>query len=216
MIRRVKIIPPRSHRAAIDEVMDLQADMRSAVLQGFRIVQYDETMVTRTTIPKLDWSHKFQNSEVDYSQLNRDPIAIVAAVSRERGLELAMQFPKSVNVTKFKVFLDELRRINPYDNILLIGDQLSVHRNHTVKSRIDDLSFRLSFTPRYSPDYNGIESVFSMVKDNLKRQRLYAIMNNKRVNLNYMISKAFNELCPHKVAKCVAKSLELLGIDDLA
>ena len=79
-------------------------------------------MATRTTIPKLDWSHKFKNSEVDYSQLNRDPIAIVAAVSRERGLELAMQFPKSVNVTKFKVFLDELRRINPYDNILLIGD----------------------------------------------------------------------------------------------
>lgn len=79
-------------------------------------------MVTRTSIPKLDWSHKFKNSEVDYSQLNRDPIAIVAAVSRERGLELAMQFPKSVNVTKFKVFLDELRRINPYDNILLMGD----------------------------------------------------------------------------------------------
>ena len=161
-------------------------------------------MATRTTIPKLDWSHKYQNSEVDYSQLNRDPIAIVAAVSRERGLELAMQFPKSVNVTKFKVFLDELRRINPYDNILLIGDQLSVHRNHTVKSRIDDLGFRLSFTPRYSPDYNGIESVFSMVKDNIKRQRLSAIVNNKRVNLNYMISKALNELCPHKVAKCVA------------
>ena len=38
MIRRVKIIPPRSHRAAIDEVMDLLADVRSAVLQGFRIV----------------------------------------------------------------------------------------------------------------------------------------------------------------------------------
>ena len=41
-------------------------------------------------------------------------------------------------------------------------------------------------------------------------------MNNKRVNLNYMISKAFNESCPHKVAKCVAKSLQILGIDDLA
>ena len=161
-------------------------------------------MVTRTTIPKLDWTLKHQNSEVDYSQLNRDPIAIIAAVSRERGLELEMQFPKSVNVTKFKVFLDELRRINPYDNILLIGDQLRVHLNHTVKERIDDLNFRYSNTPRYSPNYNGIESVFSMVKDSIKKQRLHAIVNKKRVNLNYMVRKAFNDLCPHKVAKYVA------------
>ena len=50
-------------------------------------------MVTRTSIPKLDWSHEFKNSEVDDSQLNRNPIAIVAAVSRERGLKFAMQFP---------------------------------------------------------------------------------------------------------------------------
>ena len=32
MIRRVKIIPPRSLRGAIDEAMDLRADIRSAIL----------------------------------------------------------------------------------------------------------------------------------------------------------------------------------------
>ena len=42
--------------------------------------------------------------------VNKGAIAVVGAVSREIGVDLYMTFPKSVNIEKFKVFLEELRR----------------------------------------------------------------------------------------------------------
>ena len=53
------------------------------------------------------------------------PIAIILAVSRENGLELIQTHPRSINAMKFKSFLEELRARNPFDDILLVMDNLS-------------------------------------------------------------------------------------------
>ena len=108
-------------------------------------------MVTKRTIPKSDWSLKHSNTCLDFQNLNNGAIAVLAAVSRERGVELAMTFKRSVNVPKFKVFLDELRRRNPFDNMLIVFDNLAVHRNRFVMERMNELGFRHAFTPRYQP-----------------------------------------------------------------
>ena len=64
-------------------------------------------------------------------------MAVVAAVSRERGVETAMTFKRSVNVPKFKVFLEELRRQHPFDDMLLVLDNLRVHRSPEVMERME-------------------------------------------------------------------------------
>ena len=97
---------------------------------------------------------------------------MIAAISREKGIEAVMCFPKSINVPKYKVFLEEIRRRNPYDNIIIMQDNLGVHRNRFSIERMNDLGFRYTFTPRYSPEYNGIEEVFSISKSYIKRKRL--------------------------------------------
>ena len=56
-------------------------------------------------------------------------LAVVAAISREQGVEMAMIFPKSLNVSRFKIFLDNLRAAHPFDDIMLVMDNLSVHKN---------------------------------------------------------------------------------------
>ena len=86
-------------------------------------------MVTKRCIPHDDWSKLRCNTEWDYWETNTKPVAVLGAVSREKGIELIMNFPKSVNCRRFKVFLDELRRLNPFDNIMLMMDNLSVHKN---------------------------------------------------------------------------------------
>ena len=83
-----------------------------------------------------------------------------------------MVFKRSVNVSKFKIFLEELRSAWPFDDMLLCMDNLSVHRNVEVRERMEELGFRWCFTPRYSPAYNGIEEVFSLAKRDIKRRRL--------------------------------------------
>ena len=118
-------------------------------------------MVTKRSIPKTDWNLKYNNTGMGFTQLNNGAIAVLAAVSREKGVELAMTFKRSVNVPKFKLFLDELRRRYPFDNMLIVFDNLAVHRNQHVLERMEELSFRWAFTPRYSPAYNGIEDVWA-------------------------------------------------------
>jgi hypothetical protein len=89
----------------------------------------DEMMVTKSTHPTHDWSKVKTNTKFDKSWMNNEPIAVLGAVSREKGIELMMTFRKSVNVPKFKVFLEELRQKNPFDNMILVMDNLRVHRN---------------------------------------------------------------------------------------
>jgi hypothetical protein len=121
------------------------------VLQGFRIIQLDEMMVTKRTFPKQDWSKLRSNTSFDFAQTDTKAVAVVGAVSREKGVELIMTWPKSVNVMKFKIFLEELRRLNPFDNMLLMMDNLAVHRSQHTRERMDELGFRYAWTPRYSP-----------------------------------------------------------------
>jgi len=69
----------------------------------------DEMVVTKSTLPKVEWSLPKENMKLDLSRIDTGPIAVLGAVSRERGIEHIMLFEKSVNIPKFKVFLEELR-----------------------------------------------------------------------------------------------------------
>jgi len=75
-----------------------------------------------------------------------------------------MLFDFSVNMTKFKVYLDELRARYFFDDICIYLDNLSVHRSNAIKERMDELSIAYVFSPIYSPDLNPVEYVFSMAK----------------------------------------------------
>ena len=87
-------------------VRELSREVRFAKEQRFRVVQLDEMVVTKSTIPKGDWAEPLANSELDISKINTKPIAVLGAVSMEYGVELVMMFKKSVNIKRFKVFLD--------------------------------------------------------------------------------------------------------------
>ena len=152
--------------------------------------------VTTKTFPSHDWSKLKQNTMLDYRQMSMKPIAVLGAVSREKGIEHVMTFPKSVNITKFKTFLEELRIKNPFDDVILMMDNLSIHRSQQIRDRMDELGFRWAYTPRYSPWYNGIEEVWSMSKRYIRKKRLSAIMNDREVEIKELIMKSFERMQP--------------------
>jgi len=77
--------------------------------------------------------------------------AVIAAVSRERGLDQIDVFRHSITKIKFKLFLEGLRRRYPFDDILLVMDQLSLHKSVDVKELMDELGFMYTYTPAYAP-----------------------------------------------------------------
>ena len=85
------------------------------------------------------------------------------------GTDLTMTFKDSVNIPKFKTFIEELRRLYYFDDLCIYMDNLSVHRSKVIRDRLEELSIAYVFQPPYSPQYNGIETVFGLVKGILKR-----------------------------------------------
>ena len=118
------------------------------------------------------------------------------AVSREYGLDLMQIYKNSINKNKFKVFLDELRRKYWTDDILLIMDNLAVHRNGEVKKLMDELGFHYAYTPVASPQYNGIEEVIGMGKAIVKKRRMEAIIKGEEIDMDKLIETSFNDVNP--------------------
>ena len=108
-------------------------------------------------------------------------------MSAEYGVDIVMTFNSSINKQKFKCFLEELRRRYFLENLCIYLDNLSVHTSKEIRERMDELSIKYIFNPIYSPDFNPIETIFSIAKGKVKRKRLEAIIKEEKVNVNDLI-----------------------------
>ena len=79
----------------------------------------DETMFTRRTIGDSEWTLPKQNALFDEARLNEPTLAVLAAVSKEKGHEHYDVFEKSVNVGKYKSWLTQLREKTGDDKVCL-------------------------------------------------------------------------------------------------
>ena len=104
---------------------------------------------------------------------------MLVGISKEKGVDLVMIFEHSVNKEKFKEFVTKLRTKYQDDNLCLFFDNLAVHRSKEVREHLNQQLIPYVFCPPYSPDFNGIESVFSIYKNKLKRERLSDLVNNR-------------------------------------
>ena len=168
-------------------------------------------MVTKSTIPTHEWSRKNTPVQIDYKQYVSKTIAVLVGVSAECGVDLVMTYDKSVNIPKFKIFLEELRRRYFFDDLCIYMDNLSVHISNAVKERLEELSIKCIYAPVYSPEYNPIEYCFSVAKGMIKRERLEAILHEKKIDLVKVIHRSFDRIKRESINNCVTHSLRLLN-----
>ena len=121
-------------------------------------------MFTKSALPKTEYCLPRQNLNIDKSQTNEPAMALLSGISKEKGQELFMMFPQSVNIPKFKEYLTKLREVNGDSKICLFMDNLTTHTSNRTKDNMRELGIRYIWNIAYSPDYNPIESVFSKVK----------------------------------------------------
>ena len=131
----------------------------------FRVIQLDECLITKNTLPTHAWTLPKTNIRIDQRESYTKAKAIIVAVSREYGLDHIEVFNNSITKRKFKLFLDNLRSKYFMDDILLIMDNLGLHKSAEVKERMNELGFLYTYTPVYSPDFNGgVESTIGLGK----------------------------------------------------
>ena len=93
-------------------------------MEGYRILYTDEFVTTKSTIPTHAWSLPYQPIKVDPNQYSSKAIASIISISEEAGIELIMNFEKSVNNDKFITYLVALRRKYPFYRLAVFLDRL--------------------------------------------------------------------------------------------
>ena len=127
-------------------------------------------------------------------QLNDPPKAVIVAASTENGVEHFSIFSRSVNRAKFKIFLEEMRERWPLDRVTIVMDNLSLHKSNDVKNKMRELGYQWAWTPVYSPQFNGVESVIGQCKHWVKRERLNRILKGRQVDIAEIIEDSFGRL----------------------
>jgi transposase len=56
------------------------------------------------------------------------------------------------------------------------------------------LGLKVIWAPKYSPQYNAIESTFGVLKQSYRKMRLQAIANNEDLEAQVIVRRAINQL----------------------
>ena len=132
--------------------------------------------------------------------------ALILGISNQTGIDYHEIYEKSVNIEKFATYLKNLRQNHGKQKIALYLDNLSVHRSNKIKELMKDLDIKYVWGIPYSPDYQPIESVFSMVKNNYRKESIYHIINNIPINFRKLIRSSFENIERIKVQNCINRS----------
>ena len=170
------------------------AALKRARRDGFRVIYIDETVFTRSTVPRTEYCLPEQNMTADKSWVNEPTVAVLSGISREKGQELFIQFPKSVNVEKFKEYLEKLRAANGRAKIALFMDNLSSHTAPASREKMKELGFRCIFNVAYACDWNPIEYTFARVKHRFRCLRGQVITGALHCSYEGIIDRAFKSL----------------------
>jgi transposase len=84
----------------------------------------------------------------------------------QNGYISAVRVDGGVKSAHFAIFIQGIQA--PPGTVILM-DNASIHNTHAVRDAISQKQFVMLFVPPYSPDFNPIENMFSMVKNAFRR-----------------------------------------------
>lgn len=137
-------------------------------LNPIQAVFIDESGTNVTATPRYGWAPKGQRARGAAPRNYHQNTTVVAALTTQ-GIQGALSFPGALDSEAFDVFVDQVLVPSLVPGQTVFLDNLSVHRRHSVRTRIVAAQCDLVYLPAYSPDCNPIELAFSKLKTYLRR-----------------------------------------------
>ncbi len=134
-----------------------------------RLVFIDETW-TRTNMAALrGWAPKGQRLIAKVPHGKWKTLTFVAALRHDR-VDAPWLLEGPINGERFRIYVEQvlIPTLKPGD--IVIADNLGSHKGKAVRRAIRQTGARLLFLPKYSPDLNPIEQLFSKLKHHLRNQ----------------------------------------------
>lgn len=106
---------------------------------NYDIVWLDEVCFSSRVNATHSFSPKNKPLFMDSKKTEIKFQAVLAAVSEQNGIDMIMQFEKSVDQIKYMKFLVAFRQKYPFRKICFYLDNLSVHKTKKVLKKYDEL-----------------------------------------------------------------------------
>ena len=158
--------------------------------------------MTKRSFQGRTWSGKNENVAVDQQQIYQGYRATIASVSAETGIEMFKTYEYAITQWEFAYFLRALIRKNDRP-LAVMMDNLNVHKTDFVKAVYVAGDIKPIFNVGYSPEFNGIEAVFSQVKRKYNMERLNKLANDMIFDQTTEIRRAFAKIKPEVVRGCI-------------
>jgi transposase len=133
---------------------------KTYVDEGRNFISIDETSFGRNYLPAIGYAKKGERFYVKRPYLSIKTCSVVAAVSINNPV-VFFKKPGSFNTDTYCEFLETLDL--PPKTVLLM-DNVRFHHSHKVKHLVTLRKWDILYVPPYSPIFNPIEGVFSIVK----------------------------------------------------
>lgn len=137
-------------------------------LSGRRLIFLDESGVNRAMTRRYARAPRGQRAYA-HAPVNRGSnVTLIAALSLE-GVIAPMQVEAATSGDVFLAYLDQVLCpvLRPGDLVLM--DNLPAHKVPGVRTRIESVGAELLYLPRYSPEYNPVEQLWSKIKAWLRK-----------------------------------------------
>ncbi len=144
--------------------------MATAELRATDLVFVDESGANRALCPLYGWAPRGERAR-GQAPRNRGPNTSLLAAMNMDGWVATMTVEGSTNKEVFLTYLESVLCPALRAGQVVVMDNLSVHKNETVREKIEACGCRLVFLPAYSPDFSPIENAFSKLKNFLRKAK---------------------------------------------
>jgi hypothetical protein len=209
-IRQEKVIPRHKQWGRDAQRLHLVADIVQWLALARRVLYLDEIVFSKLSMPKLEWSARGRSITVNKDKVRTGYFAVCAVIEFGAGIQGLHIQPRALNAFDFCQFLYWLPFTNLNEPLCIFMDNLSVHKTPGTYAAMRFLNIKPLYNLAYSPEYNPIELVFSMVKHNFKQARLRTLANGAAFDMVPAVEDAFYAVPPAKMEPCIRHSDALL------
>ena len=187
---------------------DMYRAVRSTRHQDVKLVWVDEAVFTFNTFSTRAWSARRGRIQVQDADARVKTMAFIAAISEDCGLEAWAMHPNSISTPEFVAFVEQLSAKFHGAEFAIFMDNLTVHKTQAVAEACKSLNVRRIFNVPYSPDFNGIEAYFSMLKGEYKKLILQRLLKGFKVDSQALIRQSVELVDKEKTQRCVQHGLK--------
>jgi transposase len=128
-----------------------------------RLVFIDETWAKTNMAPLRGWAPRGERLEAKVPHGHWKTSTFIAALRSDR-VDAPWLLDGPINGESFLLYVEQVLVPTLKQGDIVIMDNLGSHKSKAVRTAIRAVGAKLLFLPKYSPDLNPIEQLFSKIK----------------------------------------------------